>query len=932
MNTPLLAVFRRNFASYFASPLGYVFICVFVSLSVIAAFWPNEFFNTNLANLDELNKWFPFIMLVFVPAITMSIWADERRQGTDELLLTIPATDLDIVLGKYLAAVAIYTVSLAFSLICTFAVLRTLGRPDGGLFLATYVGYWLVGLMMLAIGMVASFLTANLTVAFILGALFNAPLVFAAKADVITGRQAAIAIKQWSISEQFRDFGRGILSLSGLAYFLLIAAVMLYLSMVLIGRRHWIRGKDWYVMAGHFVARVVSLIVIAFGLTVFLSHHNWRQDISSEKLSSLSPDTEELLYYLEVERPIQIEAFISPRVPEAYVQTRLNLISMLEEVRARGEDAINMRIYNTERFSEEAARAEKRYGITPRRVTTSSRGQWSEEHLFMGVAFSCGLQKVILPFVDRGTPIEYELVRAIMSVSQQKRKRVGVLQTDARLFGGFNFQTGSQSNDWPIIDELKKAYDVVQVDANSPINERYDVLLAVQPSSLTPEQMTHFLDVIKAGQATAIFEDPFPVFAADVPATSAPRRMGGNPMFMMGQQNLPKGDIRLLWELLGVDFTADDVIYQDYNPLTKLPNLPPEFVFVDGACGAKEPFNTREPVSAQLQHLLFPFPGAVSPLNASALKFIPLVRTGERTGKVRYRDMLEMSFFGPGRLNPDRRRFPQGVSYVLAAEIRGKDAEAALGGSGGSSGAGNGGGNGGGNGDESPKSEPSQGEAAKRSPAQAGADRVRVILVSDLDVLHPEFFRMREQGENPEGGMRLDFDNVTFVLNILDYLAGDERFIGIRSRRPQHRTLETIERVTEGARKEAEQARRKAEEDFERITAEEQKKFDKQMDELRERLKKDEVPTLEIAQRVEMALRAGQQRIEAEKERLKRKRDEEINRVETDLALKIRRVQDRYKMWAVILPPIPPLVVAFGVFLTRRAREREGVARSRLRS
>jgi len=964
------AIFKRNFVSYFSNPTGYVFICVFVLLSSFAAFWPHDFFNANLANLDQLNKYLPYILLVFVPAITMSIWADERRQGTDELLLTIPAGDFDVVLGKYLAAVAIYTVSLLFSMVSNWCVLNYLGDPDFGLLVGTYFGYWIVGLAMLGVGMVASFLTGNLTVGFILGALFNAPLVFASAAPGWLP-----LLQRLSISEQFRDFSRGVISMASIGYFLAIVALMLYLSVVLLGRRHWRGGAEGREIAGHYAVRLLALLVGVVCLNVFLSRHDrLRVDVTSERLSSLAPQSVELIKNLDTKRPVVIEYFISPNVPESYVQTRLNLLSTLRELEAVSGDKLKVVRHDVEPSSEEATRAEQQFGIRPMPVESRTRGTRTREEVFMGLAFVCGLDKVVLPFVDKGIPVEYELVRSIATVSQQKRKKIGVLTTDAKLYGTFDMQTMQPQRNELIIDELQKQYDVVQVDPTNPITEKYDVLLAVQPSSLGPQQLDNFVAAVKSGQPTAIFEDPFPYIAADVPGTKAPKQPpGAGNMFMQRQQPQPKGDISQLWTLLGVDFNGDNVVWQDYNPMPKLGNfINREWVFVDYGSGAKAPFNMSSPISKELQQVLFLFPGSVRQLNTSPLKFTELVSTSDRTGTVRYDQIVERGMMGPPRMNPDLPLLerPSHEKYFMAAQIKGKlkptdphadnphgniphgsipkadmqmsdepageateakaDAEP-----------------------EAPpaaepkaeEAEPADAKAAetkapetkapetkagetKAADAKPADPEINMVVVGDIDCLYGAFFALRARGEDPDNEFDFKFDNVPFVLNVLDVLAGDDRFVEIRTRRPTHRTLSEVAKRTEAARESADKARQKFNEKFENTRTKEQKEFDDRLAELKKR------PGVNPQQQmIEMlqAQQVGQRRLDTKLETLKQERDREIKKSERDLAVKVREVQDNYKLWAVLLPPIPPLIVAFIVFFNRRANEREGVSKARLR-
>lgn len=910
------AVFKRNFVAYFSNPTGYVFICVFVLLGSLAAFWPPEFFNSNLANLDQLNLYLPYIMLVFIPAITMSVWAEERRQGTDELLLTIPATDQEVVFGKYLAAVGIFTVALMFSMVCNLVILLRWGTPDPGLFFTNYLGYWFVGLAMLAIGMVASFLTSNLTVGFVLGLLLNAPLVVADQANTVMSPAWGETVRSWSMAEQFTDFGRGILSLSAIAYFLGIVAVCLYVAMVLIGRRHWTGRRDGAQMGAHFAVRTIALVAASFGVVLLVRAVDVRADLSEGQISSLAPDTRRLLAELNDDRPVEITAYVSPNVPEDYTQTRLTLLNMLRQFQRLGNGKVKVEVISTEPKTEAAALARQQFGIEPVSVLARVRGAYREEEIFLGCAFTSGLEKVVVPFFDRGTPVEYELIRSVCTANEQTRKRLGVLTTEANLFGGFDMMTGAQTPRQPLVDELEKQYEVVQVDPTSPIVEQYDVMLAIQPSSLGPAEMDNFVAAVQAGQPVAIFEDPLPVLMVGVPGTGQPRRPQGGPMAMFQQQGQPKGDIEQLWNTLGVELITSGgqptfggsgpspvVVWQDYNPHPKL-ELPNQFVFVNQSLGSDgeglAALNQESAVTAGLQEMLFPFPGGLRTKEKISVSFSPLARTGTRSGTIDVSAIMGNQ--GDTRMLQAFEQ-PGQEAMVLAASVQ---REATV---------------------------PQAGEG-EDAPATEGKS-IKAIVVTDIDLLDGRIFGLRDR---PDEFFALDFDNVTFVLNILDSLSGDDRFIEIRKRKPVHRTLERIEDAVNDAREQADQERQKFNAEFEAAEQEANAKMREDVGSFEEKVRDmenggnaDSQELVAAMQQLASQQRLAQRRLDTKIEGLRRKRDAEVEAVERRLGAAVRREQDRQKWLAVLLPPIPPLVVAFFVFFRRRAREREGVSKARLR-
>jgi ABC-2 type transport system permease protein len=879
----LWAIFQRDFLGYFSNPGGYVFITLFVLASSWVAFGLPEFFANNLATLNTLNRWMPYLLLFFIPAVTMSVWAEERRQGTEELLLTLPARDVEVVLGKYLAAVGIFTVALLFSL-SHVVVLRFLGRPDAGVMFATYLGYWLMGAMLIALGMAASMLSANATVAFILGALLCALPVFA---DLVGGFVGAVLpglgrlLESLSVPSQFRDFGNGVIPLSGVLYFVALAAGMLYVNMVLLGRRHWTGGPLGRALSGHYAARVAAMVVALASVIVLAAHWGARADVSAEGLNTLSATSRALIRQIPEGRPVFIQAYYSEDVPREYVEAKLDLLNLLKEIQAVGGPRVQLKLIPTRRYSQEARDAESRFGIVPRRVFTSEEAKQSAQEIFLGVAFNSGPEQVVVPFLDRGLPVEYELVRSLRVVTGTKRKKVGILQTDARLLGGMDFPTMSQDSEWEVVTELKKQYEVTSVNGGAPLPTDLDALVVAQPSALPQGAIDNLTAYVQAGGPALLLMDPFPLFDPSI-SPREPRQAPG--MMGMSQPPEPKGDLSGLLAALGVAWPDEQIVWNQYNPHPQLAELPPEFLFLGLGSGARDAF-AKDPATAGLQEVVLLFGGLLRS-SGGPNEFTPLLRTNDLGGTLTWMDTVQRGLMGL-TLNRYRSYLPSGVAYTVAARVKG---------------------------------------GAPADPAkQATAKGMHAIVVADLDLISDEFFRMRR--ERPEAYDFLNFDNVSFVLNCVDTLVGDESFVDLRSRRPQHRTLAAVETATRKFIDANQQESKRLDEKAKDELAKAQKRLDEKVEQIRSRKDIDErtkdIMLLSTQNLENRRLAVSRATIEAERDRAK-----EASRAVREQ--RVRGIQGRIKALAILLPPLPALLLAGWVYAVRRGRENRGASPNRL--
>lgn len=236
---PISVIMKRELASYFATPVAYIFIIIYLMLAGVFTFYMGQFYERSQADLTSFFNFMPWLFLVLVPAVAMRLWSEERRSGTIELLMTLPLSTFQVVLGKFFAA----WLFLGLALILTFPIWLTvnyLGEPDNGVIAAGYVGSWLMAGGFLAIGSCLSAITKNQIIAFVLTLVVSFLFVvtgFNIVQDLFTGWAPLWLIDgvaQLSFLTHFNAISRGVIDLRDLIYFAVIICGFLYATAIIV--------------------------------------------------------------------------------------------------------------------------------------------------------------------------------------------------------------------------------------------------------------------------------------------------------------------------------------------------------------------------------------------------------------------------------------------------------------------------------------------------------------------------------------------------------------------------------------------------------------------------------------------------------------------------------------------------------------------------
>jgi ABC-2 type transport system permease protein len=422
-----LSIARKELSAYFGSPMALIFVGAFLAVTLFTFFWVDTFFARGIADVRPMFRAMPVLMIFLVAALTMRQWSDEQRSGTLEMLLTLPVSKIQLVLGKFFAVMVLVVLALALTLFLPITV-SLLGSLDWGPVIGGYLAAILMAAAYAAIGLFVSSRTDNQLVALILTVIVAGTLYLVGSSgvtDFAPGAAGAI-LRALGAGSRFESIERGVIDLRDLLYYVSITGIFLVLNIVSVDRKRWSSGEITAPYRRGVVLTSALLVVNLLLMNVWLYPLNGlRLDLTAQREYSLSETTRELLTSLG--EPLTIRAFVSEKTHPLLAPLQPQLEDLLREYEIAGRGKVVAEVVDPTTDPDVEVEANETYGIQPSAFQVAGRYESSVINAYFDVLVRYGDQTEVLNFQDlievqptgdggadvRFRNLEYDLTRTI---------------------------------------------------------------------------------------------------------------------------------------------------------------------------------------------------------------------------------------------------------------------------------------------------------------------------------------------------------------------------------------------------------------------------------------------------------------------------------------------------------------------------------------
>ncbi len=402
-------IFLKEFRTHFNSPIAYIVLVAFLAIS--GWFFAASLFLVNQSTIRGFVDIVPLLFILFVPAITMRLLAEEERLGTIEILTTLPIAEHHIVLGKYLSSVALLAVGLAFSLVYPISV-HFLGNLDWGEVVSSYLGLLLLGAGFGAIGMFSSSLSRSQIVSFIVALVICFFFFILGKVLPIVPAPLVTVIEYLSLDFHFENMIRGVIDSRNVIYYLSMTGLFLSLSLYSFRRS---RGRG---------VPAASVLAV-FGIVLVVNYLSFRVfkrlDLTQGNIYSLSRASVKLVR--ELDDVVVVKGYITKDLPFPYNAHSKYLRDLLSEYKATSRGKVRFELVNPAEQKEKMEA--RRQGVLPLKFTEVKADKYEVREGYMGVVFLYEDKSEVIPVVESLGTLEYDITSKIKKLTSRELKSVG---------------------------------------------------------------------------------------------------------------------------------------------------------------------------------------------------------------------------------------------------------------------------------------------------------------------------------------------------------------------------------------------------------------------------------------------------------------------------------------------------------------------------